>query len=264
MEEDDAVSELPETNGECLTIVDFIVILMMICTDTSKCNLSDALLKTSFSMLKQGSHIDVICDRYNVADSIKASERARRGQVMMQEIKIYSEHTPLPKQRIKFLSNPRNDENVSEFLFNLWQETGTERLKEEQGLTLAGGFSDGKVVKVTRRGYLALANYPCDFEEEDSRIFFHVAKAVEAYSLQRIIIWSIGTDVAAICQRTVFLNGLQELFFKTGVKDKKQYILMHQVAYRTGQELSEISPILHASTGCDSTSAFASHGNRKC
>ena len=44
------------------------------------------------------------------------------------------------------------------------------------------------------------------------------------------------------------------------MKDKKRFILMHDVAERVGSEISQILPLLHAATGCDSTSAFASHG----
>ena len=79
----------------------------MTCTDTSKCqtfsDLSNALLNTTFSMFKCGSNVDVVCDRYDVVDSIKACERARRGHVLMQEIQIHNEQTPLPKQRNNFL-----------------------------------------------------------------------------------------------------------------------------------------------------------------
>ena len=61
------------------------VLVRMLCTETSKCNtfgdLSDALLKAVTGMFKFGSHVDVVCDRYDIKDSIKGSERVRRGQV---------------------------------------------------------------------------------------------------------------------------------------------------------------------------------------
>ena len=106
-----AVEELADIEEEILTIMDFMVVLRMICTDTSKCqtfgDLSNALLHTIFSMFEYGSNVGVVFDRYDVVgDSIKACERARRGQVVMQEIKIHNDQTPLPKHRSKFLSNP--------------------------------------------------------------------------------------------------------------------------------------------------------------
>ena len=70
-------------------------------------------------MFKHGSNVGVVCDRYDVVDSIKACEKARRGQVVMQEIKIHNEQTPLPKQRSKFLSNPKSKAIVADFLFAL-------------------------------------------------------------------------------------------------------------------------------------------------
>ena len=101
MEKDFVVEELADTEEESLTIIDFMVILRLICTNTSKCqtfgDLSNALLNTIFSMFKYGSDVDVVGDRYDVVDSIKACARARRGHVMMQEIKTHNEQTPLPK-----------------------------------------------------------------------------------------------------------------------------------------------------------------------
>ena len=138
MERDSAIEELENIEEESPSIIDFMVIVRMICTDTSKCqtfeDLSETLLNTIFSMFKYG---DVVCDRYDVVDSIIGRERARRGQVMMQEIKIQNEQMPLPKQWSKFLSNPRNKANPANFLFTLWQEKCKERLKNGQTLILA-------------------------------------------------------------------------------------------------------------------------------
>ena len=76
MEKDFAVEELVDIEEESLTIMDFIVVLRMICTDTSKCQtfgaLSNAPLHTIFTMFKHGSNVGVVCDRYDVVDSIKA------------------------------------------------------------------------------------------------------------------------------------------------------------------------------------------------
>ena len=86
---------------ESLTVMDFMVALRMICTDTSKCQtfgaLSNTLLHTIFRMFKYGSNVGVVCDQYDVVDSIEAYGRARRGQVVSQEIKIHNEQAALPK-----------------------------------------------------------------------------------------------------------------------------------------------------------------------
>ena len=121
LERDLAVDELEETDETTLTVIDFMVLVRMICTETSKCNafadLSDALLKAVTGMFKDGSNVDVVCDRYDIKDSIKGSERVRRGQVRMQEVKIFSESAPIPKQRSKHLSYPKNKQNICKFVF---------------------------------------------------------------------------------------------------------------------------------------------------
>ena len=112
LERDLDVDELEETDKTTLTVIDFMVLVRMICTETSKCNtfgdLSDALLKAVTGMFKYGSNVDVVCDRYDIKDFIKGSERARQWQVRMQEVKIFSVCTPIPKQRSKLLSDPKN------------------------------------------------------------------------------------------------------------------------------------------------------------
>ena len=63
----------------------------------------------------------------------------------------------------------------------------------------------------------------------------------------------------------MLLRCVQELYIyfifinyssKTGVKDKKRFMSMHDVAESIGFEVSVILPILHAATGCDSTSVL--------
>ena len=118
------MDELEETDETTLTVIDFMVLVRMICTETSRCNtigdLSDALVKAVRGMFKYGSNVDVVCDRYDIKDSIKGSQRVRREHVRMQEVKLFSERTPIPKQRSKLLSNPKNKQNICNFVFNDW------------------------------------------------------------------------------------------------------------------------------------------------
>ena len=270
LESDPAVDELEETDETTLTVIDFMVLVKMICTETSKCNsfgdLSDALLKAVMGMFKYGSNVDVVCDRYDIKDSIKGSERVRRGQVRMQKVKIFSESTPIPKQRSKLLSNPKNKQNICNFVFNDWTVNARQLLKENEKLTLSGGFKDGQTaLQITRHSQANIDELRSDHEEADSRMFAHVSHAMELYSPGRVIIWSIDTDVAAICPRAMLLLDIdiKELYFKTGVKSKKRFIPMHAVSSEFGHSISLVLPVAHALTGCDSNSgAFSGIGKR--
>ena len=90
-----SVEELDDVDGLSAVTIDFkfMVLLKIVCTDTTKCKsfgeLSDTLLDMIFRMYKVASQIDVVCEGYDMEDSIKSAERARRGMVHMQEIQIY-------------------------------------------------------------------------------------------------------------------------------------------------------------------------------
>ena len=131
-----SVEELDSIDGLSAVIKDFMVLLRMVCTNTVNCKsfgeLSDALLDMIFRMHRVASRIGVVCDRYDVEDSIKSAERARRGMVHMQEIQNQSTNTPLRKQNIKMLSNPRNKENNADFLCNDWIDKEKTKLRESR------------------------------------------------------------------------------------------------------------------------------------
>ena len=221
-----AVEEIDIVPGSSAVIIDFMVLVRMVCTDTSKCKtigeLSENLLSIIFGMYTVASHIDVVCDRYDVSDSIKAAERARRETVDMQEIAIHNENTPLPKQRIKMLSNSRNKANIVEFLYRHWIDKGRDKLTASQKLILAGGFKDGREAMILIKQSASLVpELYSDHKEAHSRMFGHVEHAKQADSASRIIIWSIDTDVAVICPRIVKALNIEELYFLTGTKQRK-------------------------------------------
>ena len=79
---------------------------------------------------------------------------------------------------------------------------------------------------------------------------------METFSPERVVLWSIDTDVAIMCPYHVFKCNIAELFFKTGVSQRQRFIPMHSVARNLGRTLSAALPVIHALSGCDSTSAF--------
>ena len=85
-------------------------------------------------MYRVVSRIHVVCDRYDMEDSIKSAERAGGGGGgrWLTCKKYKSTNTRLPKERINMLSNPRNKENIADFLCNDWVDTGKTKLRESQ------------------------------------------------------------------------------------------------------------------------------------
>ena len=100
-----------------------------------------------------------------------------------------------------------------------------------------------------------------DHEEADTRLLLHAKHACE--DGHRIVIQSPDTDVLLLCVSHYREIGCQELWFRTGVKDRLRYIPAHDVSTNLDPEICSALPAFHALTGCDSTSAFLCIGKKK-
>ena len=178
----------------------------------------------------------------------------------MQEVKLFSESTPIPKQRSKLLSNPKNKQNICNFVFNDWTVKARRLFEENEKLTSSGGFKDGQTaLQITRHSQANTDALRSDHEEADLIMFAHVSHAMELYSQGKVIIWSI----AAICPRVMLLLDIKEHYFKTGVKkNKKRFITIHAVSSEIGHSISLVLPVAHSLTGCNSNSAFSGIGKQ--
>ena len=130
MEKDLATRRLPPSDQPTLLIIDLMMLVRMVCTDTAQCSsfgdLADQLLSTILGMKYQ--YTAVVGDNYNNQESIKSGERARRGAVQMHELRNITSITPLPVQRTKMLSNPQNKTNTANYLLNTWISRCEEQL----------------------------------------------------------------------------------------------------------------------------------------
>ena len=89
LEKDSALLQLFPSNEPTLAVVDLMMLLRMVCTETSACEtfgeLSDLLLQVILGLRCKDTA--VVGDSYKNLDSIKSGERARSDQkIHMQEI----------------------------------------------------------------------------------------------------------------------------------------------------------------------------------
>ena len=265
MEGDQTLKQLPTDENPSLLVIDLMMLLRMICTEkTDSRTFGDLSNKVLSSILgKKYAYIAVVGDNYQNIQSIKAGERARRGLVQMQEIRNPNRETPIPRQKLKFLSNPVNKLNLANFVLTDMAEKCMEMLPEDVTLYFGGGFKDPKkAVKVQRNLCVRVEELESDHEEADSRMFLHIEYAVRNHGVTSAVPWSIDYDVAAMCPRVCLLLGIK-IFFKTGVRDYRRYIPMHTAASDLGETLAMALPVIHTLSGCDSTSAFCGVGKRR-
>ena len=194
--------------------------------------------------------------------SIKDGERSRRGETTALQIKISGPASPVPKQWGKYIGNPQNKKNLCAFLGDTWCQTAQKHLQRGQMIVLGGCFSDGeRALQVTKDGCENVLHLRSDHEEADTRLLLHAKHAAETHN--RIVIQSPDTDVVVLSVAHFQRLGCNELWFKTGVKDKSRFIPIHTLAAKFGSQLCDSLLSLHALTGCDSTSALSGLGKKK-
>ena len=225
LEADTAVPDLPRNfQGKALYVIDFMMLLQMSCRGSTDCrtfgDLSDKLFRKVFQ--PQYQYVAVVGDNYKVKLSIKGVECTRRGSTQIHEITSPSRNTPLSKQRQKMLFNEKNKINISNFIMSDWIRKGETELEQDRYLYLSGGFSDTeRAVCVTNSRHTEVDALQSDHEEADSRMFVHIHHAMETFSPERVLLWSIDTVVATMCPYHVFKCNIAELFFKTGVSQRQ-------------------------------------------
>ena len=102
--------------------------------------------------------------------------------------------TPAPKQWAKYITNPKNKENLCDFITRSMCSLGKGRLPENTQLVIGGGFKNGeRCVSITRDSHHDVAGLMSNHEEADTRMWFHAKYAANPET--RIIIQSPDTDV---------------------------------------------------------------------
>ena len=204
------------------------------------------------------TRVDLVFDQYR-EQSIKEGERHKRGESSSLEVRIHSDCTPIPKQWAKYISNPRNKENLADFLCRALCKRLTQNLHPQQKVFLAGGFKDGMKTASCTEGHCAIVPLlRSDHEEADTRLLLHAKHASLTHS--RIVIQSPDTDVLVLCIAHFENLQCRELWFRTGAKDRLRFIPVHLLHSSLGQPLCKALPAFHALTGCDSTSALQGIG----
>jgi hypothetical protein len=210
------------------------------------------------------SVVHLVFDQYWPA-SIKAEERSRRGSSEAREVKIVSANTPVPKQWAKFILNPKNKVNLCDFLTTSFCELGREMLQEGKKLVIAGEFKDGEItVSITRESPAEqIDELRSNHEEADTRMILHAAYATRQSPSSSIVIQTPDTDVLILSITHYTAIGCQELWLRTGTRDRHRNIPVHAIHQNLGEKMSLALPAIHAITGCDTTSSIAGIGKRK-
>ena len=205
------------------------------------------------AQLKKCSRVDLVWDVY-VLGSLKASTRQKRGKGTRKRV---AASTVMPKNWTDFL---RIDENKTELFAFLSPEAiclPLVLLADRKELCPTDG--SGVICSPTDSCLARLA--PCSQEEADTRLLLHAADAVQT-GCKKVTIRSVDTDVLVLDVSSFSKTGPDERWVAFGVGTNYQYIAVHEIVATMTPTKCLNFPVLHAFTGCDTVSSFASRGKK--
>ena len=114
-------------------------------------DLTDSGCPNVMSAFLEGDAVHVVSDQYENDISINAGERKRRGNIVgSPEVVIPSREQILQRNMKANLSNPKNKDNLNDFVYNKLINDMPAKLAEGQTLILSGGFENHqRVVEIT-------------------------------------------------------------------------------------------------------------------
>ena len=139
-------------------------------------------------------------------------------------------------------------------------------LGQGKAIVLAGGFSDGELVKILHRGQSSnMEELYSTQEEADTRLLLHAIHASQNHS--RVIIQCNDTDVIILliyyCSRGQLS---EEVFMHAGHSGEnvttERYVPIHTIAEKLTEDVCSILPAIHALLGCGTNSSLHRIGKR--
>ena len=225
-------------------------------------SLAEMLMKRVIAVAGRAVRIDFVADQYPDV-SIKNTERDKRGSTGKLMITISSTQQMCPRQWKKFLASGSNKTALLNFLANEW--TSNNKYAEIIGNRIVFVTHGPKCIKIRSNNGTVTSELCEDLttnqEEADTRMFLHVAHASRS-GHERIAIKSSDTDVEVLaCFYSI--NMPSQLFLESGTQARARIIDVTKVCDSLGSATCRALPGLHALTGCDSVSSFATKGKKK-
>ena len=160
------------------------------------------------------------------------------------------------------MSKPVNKTSMVCFLCETLVKMGKSELKPGERFFIGGGFCElSDAVKIVHGNSMSLPELQADHEAADTRILLHAKHT--SIICGRLINQSSDTDVTVLSVYFFSTLSGNELWFKTGTRDKLRYIPIHSVQGKLGCSVCDSLLGFHALTGCETMTRLPSIGKNK-
>ena len=160
------------------------------------------------------------------------------------------------------LSNASNKQELVRVLFECWEQHGLSWIRSDICLYLAGGFADRlKSISLAKDNVRSIPDLRSSQEEGDTRVLLHAMYAAQN-GAQRVVTRANDTDIVVIYIfffRQLATFGLSELFMQM---NDQYFIPIHTLSQSFTETKSTMLPLLHALSGCDTTSYIYGQGKK--
>ena len=96
---------------------------------------------------------------------------------------------------------------------------------------------------------------PCNHEEADTRIFTHIADAINRQQMTRIVVYTVDTDVVVLTVSAVARLEEQQIVVAFG-SQQNRFIDTNAIFVLLGRQKARVFTMFHAITGCDNVYFF--------
>lgn len=150
-----------------------------------------------------------------------------------------------------------NKTSLITFLVSEWRKAPYREKLQGKVLYVTVDDKCYRITSLTSQGSVEVPALQCNQEEADGQLLLHAVHA--ARECEAVVIYSEDTDVF-MC--LAFHVGAP-LFQKCGTKSRRRIVDIRKVAATVGIDVCRALIGMHAYTGCDTVSAFASKGKVK-
>lgn len=206
--------------------------------------------------LRKVSSLHIVWDTYK-EQSIKDATRSGRGTGV--RIKVDS-NVKIPGNWTEFLRDSKNKAELFKFLGD--NPVDTQSIPGDLYISSA----DGKTVKHWGRGEDMEGQF-CK-EEADSRMVLHILHALRI-GHANVLVRTCDSDVVIILLYHFPLFEATsvtscEVYISYGTGKHRRILSIRAIVEALGKRFCSALPLVHAVTGCDSTSAFKGRSKRMC
>ena len=203
------------------------------------------------SHLQGTERLTIVWDTYR-PESLKESTRQKRGKGVRRKV---SGETKLPRNWSDFLHDSSNKKELFDFL--------TYKVANFV-------FPEGKAVYITSEESVltVCSSSPmpnCNHEEADTRIVVHVLHAFQQ-GLTNVQVRTVDTDVVVVLigvfHKLLLSQPKADIWVAFGVEKNYRHYSINVLSTSLGTKRSQALPMLHAISGCDTTSAFWGKGKK--